>query len=370
MDDAAAPAADILMEHPGFFERAGPFRLGTVAEAANAKAANGADLDVSIKDVRPLDSAGHGDLSFLDNPKYLPVFATTGASACLVAPKFAGQGPTDTICLVTPEPYRAFARALALFYPDALNPKAAVEGGGFDRSSVHPSAALEAGVIVEPGAVIGPEARIGAGTIIAAGTVIGYRVHVGRGCYIGPNASVTHALIGNNVTLHAGVAVGQDGFGFAMGKTGHAKVPQIGRVIIQDGVEIGGNTAIDRGALRDTVIGEGTKIDNLVQIGHNVVIGRHCIIVAQTGISGSAELGDFVALGGQVGVVGHVKIGAGAQIAASSNVRADVPPGVRWGGTPAKPVRLWFRELTLLRKLAESKDLKLDQDDGSSGSGK
>jgi UDP-3-O-[3-hydroxymyristoyl] glucosamine N-acyltransferase len=367
MDHAAALAPEILMEHPGFFDRAGPFTLGAVAEAANAKVASGADLDLAIKDMRPLDSAAQGDLSFLDNPKYLPLFAATRASACLVAPKFAGQGPAGTICLVTPEPYHAFARALALFYPDALKPKVALEGGGFDRSSVHPSAMLEPGVIVEPGAVIGPEARIGAGTTIAAGTVIGYRVHVGRDCYIGPNASLTHALIGNHVTVHAGVAIGQDGFGFAMGKAGHEKVPQIGRVIIQDAVEIGANTTIDRGALRDTVIGEGAKIDNLVQIGHNVVIGRHCIIVAQTGISGSAELGDFVAIGGQVGVVGHVKIGAGAQIAASSNVRGDVPPGVRWGGTPAKPVRLWFRELTLLRRLAESKDLKLDQDEGPGG---
>ena len=370
MHHIAAPA-EILMEHPGFFERAGPFALGTVAEAVNAKAANSVDLDVAIKDVRPLDGAGQGDLSFLDNPKYLQAFAATGASACLVAPKFASLGPASTACLITPEPYRAFATALALFYPDALKPKAALEEGGFDRSSVHPSAMLEPGVVVEPGAVIGPEARIGAGSTIAAGTVIGYRVHVGRRCYVGPNASVTHALIGNCVTIHAGVAIGQDGFGFAMGGAGHAKVPQIGRVIIQDNVEIGANTTIDRGALRDTVIGEGTKIDNLVQIGHNVVIGRHCIIVAQTGISGSAELGDFVALGGQVGVVGHVRIGAGAQIAASSNVRADVPPGVRWGGTPAKPVRLWFRELTLLRRLAESKDLKLDhEEDGSTGSGK
>jgi UDP-3-O-[3-hydroxymyristoyl] glucosamine N-acyltransferase len=185
-------------------------------------------------------------------------------------------------------------------------------------------------------------------------------VHIGRECYIGPNASVTHALVGNNVTIHAGAAIGQDGFGFAMGRADHLKVPQIGRVILQDQVEIGANTTIDRGALRDTVIGEGTKIDNLVQIGHNVVIGRHCIIVSQTGISGSAELGDFVALGGQVGMLGHIKIGAGAQIAASSNVRGDVPPGARWGGTPAKPMRLWFRELTLVRKLAERKDLKLD----------
>jgi UDP-3-O-[3-hydroxymyristoyl] glucosamine N-acyltransferase len=270
---------------------------------------------------------------------------------------------------VTPEPYRAFARALCLFYPDALRPKAALASAVDGPTLVHPSAILEPGATVEPGAVVGPEARIGRGTTIAAGSVIGYRVHIGRDGYIGPNASLTHALVGNHVTIHAGVAIGQDGFGFAMGKAGHLKVPQIGRVIIQDGVEIGANTTIDRGALRDTVIGEGTKIDNLVQIGHNVVIGRHCIIVAQTGISGSAELGDFVALGGQVGVVGHVKIGAGAQIAASSNVRGDVPPGVRWGGTPAKPVRLWFRELTLLQKLAERKDLKLDQGEGGSGTG-
>jgi UDP-3-O-[3-hydroxymyristoyl] glucosamine N-acyltransferase len=352
------------MEHPGFFQRAGPFALATVAEAVSAQPAEGADPGIDIKDVRPLDSAGPGDLSFLDNPKYLPLFAKTAASACLVASKFAGHVPPGTACLITPEPYRAFARALLLFYPDAGKPKAALTGSGDGAPAIHPSAALEPGAIVEPGAVIGAEARIGRGTTIAAGSVIGFRVHVGRDCYIGPNASVTHALIGNQVTLHAGVAVGQDGFGFAMGKTGHLKVPQIGRVIIQDGVEIGANTTIDRGALRDTVIGEGTKIDNLVQIGHNAVIGRHCVIVAQTGISGSAELGDFVVLGGQVGVVGHVKIGAGAQIAASSNVRGDVPPGVRWGGTPAKPVRLWFRELTLLQKLAERKDLTLDRDEG------
>jgi UDP-3-O-[3-hydroxymyristoyl] glucosamine N-acyltransferase len=348
------------MEHPGFFERAGPFSLASVAAAAEAKLADGADPNLRLEDVKPLDDAGTGDLSFVDNPKYLPAFAATSAGACLVAPKFANQAPSGTVCLVTPEPYRAFARALLLFYPDALRPKAALAGG----SNVHPSAMIEPGAVVEAGAVIGPEARIGEGTTIAAGSVIGYRVHVGRNCYIGPNASVTHALIGNHVTIHAGTAIGQDGFGFAMGKAGHVKVPQIGRVIIQDGVEIGANATVDRGALRDTIIGEGTKIDNLVQIGHNVVIGRHCIIVAQTGISGSAQLGDLVALGCLGGLDRHLQLGAGAQSAASSNVRGDVPPGVRWGGTPAKPVRLWFRELTLVQKLAQRKDLKLDQDDG------
>ena len=365
MAHVAALAAENLMEHPGFFDRAGPFSLGTVAEAVGARPAEGADLGLAIKDVRPLDGAAKSDLSFLDNRKYLPLFAATAAGACLVAPKFAGQAPRGTACLLTPEPYRAFARALLLFYPDALKPTVAPIGGGGGSALVHPSASIESGASVEPGAIVGPEARIGRGTTVAAGSVIGYRVHIGRDSYIGPNASLTHALIGNHVTIHAGVAIGQDGFGFAMSQVGHLKVPQIGRVIIQDGVEIGANTTIDRGALRDTVIGEGTKIDNLVQIGHNVVIGRHCIIVAQTGISGSAELGDFVVLGGQVGVVGHVKIGSGAQIAGSSNVRGDVPPGVRWGGTPAKPVRLWFREITLVQKLAERKDLKLDQGGGS-----
>ena len=219
----------------------------------------------------------------------------------MVAPKFAAQAPSNMACLVTPEPYHGFAKVLALFYPDAMKPMKAVRVGITIDQPIDPSAVLEEGVIVEPGAVIGPEASIGAGTIIAAGTIIGYRVHVGRDCYIGPNATITNALVGNRVIIHAGVSIGQDGFGFAMGPRGHLKVPQIGRVVIQDDVEIGANTSIDRGALRDTIVGEGTKIDNLVQIGHNVVIGRHCVIVAQTGISGSSELGDFVVLGGQVG---------------------------------------------------------------------
>jgi UDP-3-O-[3-hydroxymyristoyl] glucosamine N-acyltransferase len=355
------------MEHPGFFERAGPFSLRTIAEATGSELAEGTDPELEIKDVRPLDGAAKGDLSFVDNPKYVPLLLKTGASACLVAPKFAAKVPAGSARLVTPDPYRSFAKALALFYPGSRRPRTAGDGVVGTSSHIHPSAILEADVIVEPGAVIGPEARIGQGTTLAAGCVVGYRVHIGRDCYVGPNASVTHALIGNRVMIHAGVAIGQDGFGFAMGRQNHAKVPQIGRVVIQDDVEIGANSTIDRGALRDTIVGEGTKIDNLVQIGHNVVIGRHCIIVSQTGISGSSELGDFVALGGQVGVVGHLKIGAGAQIAGSSNVRGDVPPGARWGGTPAKPYRLWFRELTLLRQLAERKDLKLDQ--GQDGEG-
>src|SRR5665648_822537 len=272
----ASPAAGGLMEHPGFFERAGPFSLRTVAEATGAEMAEGVDPDIELEDVRPLDSATKGDLCFLDNPKYMPLLADTGASACLVAPRIRDKVPAGTAPLLTPAPY-----------PGGLTPTTASDSMAGAATHLHPSATLEAGVTVEPGAIIGAEARIGQGTTIAAGSVVAYRVHIGRGCYIGPNVSLTHALVGNRVTIHAGVAIGQDGFGFAMGKAGHLKVPQIGRVIVQDDVEIGANSTIDRGALRDTIVGEGTKIDNLVQIGHNVVIGRHCVIVAQTGISGS-----------------------------------------------------------------------------------
>jgi UDP-3-O-[3-hydroxymyristoyl] glucosamine N-acyltransferase len=208
-------------------------------------------------------------------------------------------------------------------------------------------------VRVEPGAVIGAGAEIGRGTVIAAGAVVAVRAAIGRDCFVGSHATVQHALIGNRVVIHAGARIGQDGFGFALGVRGHAKVPQIGRVIIQDDVEIGANTTIDRGGNRDTVIGEGTKIDNLVQIGHNAEIGRHCIIVAQVGIAGSTRIGDFVALGGQAGIAGHVDIGDGAQIGAQSGVHGNVPAGARYGGYPASPMKDWIREVAALRRLAK-----------------
>jgi UDP-3-O-[3-hydroxymyristoyl] glucosamine N-acyltransferase len=339
------------MEHPGFFHRAGPFTLDRIAEASGAALADETRASAEIADIRPLDTAGAADIAFLDNPKYLPQLDTTKAAACFMQQKFLARAPSGTAVLVSPEPYRAYARALELFYPDAGTPLASVP---LDNSAhIDPSAMLEADVIVEPGAVIGPEARIGSGTRIAAGAVVGYRCAIGRNSYIGPRAVVTHALIGNNVIIHAGVSIGQDGFGFAMGRQGHMKVRQIGRVIIQDWVEIGANSAVDRGALRDTVIGEGTKIDNLVQIGHNVSIGRHCVLVGQVGIAGSSVLEDFVVIGGQTGIVGHLTVGAGAQIAGNSGVTENVPRGERWGGTPAKPLRNWAREIALLKRLTQ-----------------
>ena len=338
------------MEHPGFFERAGPFLLADVAAAAKAELAPGADPTLMIADVRALTDASARDLSFLDNRKYLARLTETRAAACLVAPPFAASVPKGTAALLTAEPYRGFALALKLFYPEALQPKAARAGGD---SLIDPTAQLEEGVILEPGVVIGPEARIGRGTRIAAGAVIGYRVTIGRDGYIGPLVTLVHALVGDRAIVHSGARIGQDGFGFAMGPRGHLKVPQVGRVIIQDDVEIGANTTIDRGALKDTIIGEGTKIDNLVQIGHNVVVGRHCVIVAQTGISGSSELGDFVVMAGQSGTSGHVKVGAGVQIAGAAHATKDIPPGMRIGGTPGRPIAQWRREVAILARLAK-----------------
>ena len=275
-----------VMEHPGFFERAGPFPLHVVATRLGCELPTGCDADQMIADIRALDDAGPSHLSFIDNRKYVPLLQTSRAAACLVAPALAARIPQSMIALLLRSPYRGFAQALSIFYPEAMRPKSAMSLTG--EALVHPSARIEAGVQIEPGAVVGREAWIGSGTTISAGAVIGYRVTVGRDSYVGPNASIIHALIGDRVIIHGGVRIGQDGFGFAMGPGGHLKVPQIGRVIVQNDVEIGANSAIDRGALKDTTIGEGTKIDNLVQIGHNVVVGTslchrwpsgHCWII-------------------------------------------------------------------------------------------
>jgi UDP-3-O-[3-hydroxymyristoyl] glucosamine N-acyltransferase len=228
----------------------------------------------------------------------------------------------------------------------------AVRVGVTTDQPIHPSAVFEEGVIVEPGAVIGPEASIGTGTIIAAGTIIGYRVHVGRDCYIGPNATITNALVGNRVIVHAGVSIGQDGFGFAMGRGGHLKVPQIGRVIIQDDVEIGANTTIDRGALGDTVVEDDVKLDNQIQIGHNCRIGAHTAIAGCVGIAGSTRIGRNCKIGGAAMIAGHLDIAEGTIISASTGVYDSImEPGVYTSTFPALPHREWRHVASIVRRL-------------------
>jgi UDP-3-O-[3-hydroxymyristoyl] glucosamine N-acyltransferase len=344
------------MSDPIFFHPALHPSLADVVAWTGAAAPASADLAALIvENVAPLDEARRASLTFFDNPKYLDALSATSAVACFVAPRYAARLPKATLALVTDCPYRDFALVAARLYPDALRIGTLFASNGISPgASVHPEARLEPEVIVDPGAVIGPKAEIGSGSVIGPNVVIAPNVKIGRGCAIGPGVRIANALIGNRVMIHAGAAIGQDGFGFVVGFSFHAKVPQIGRVIIQDDVEIGANTTIDRGALRDTVIGEGTKIDNLVQIAHNVRIGRHCLIVAQAGISGSTELGDFVGVGGQAGFAGHLHVGEGAQIAAQAGVISDVPGQARLGGTPARPFRTWLRGQVALDKLAKA----------------
>ncbi len=341
------------MGEPLFFKSSKSLTIAEIVALTGAQPDDGAPPGRVISNIAPLDAATTHDLAFLENPKYAGQLAATRAGACLIAPRFAKQAPPHLALLRVREPYRAFVAVARELFPEALRPSSLFGASGqAPGTHVHPRARLEGGVLLDPGAVVGPEAEIGAGTLIGANAVVGPGVRVGRHCSIGAGSSVTHALIGDRVIIHPGCRIGQDGFGYVMGRTGHIKVPQLGRVIIQDDVEIGAGTSIDRGANRDTVIGEGTKIDNLVQIGHNVAIGRHCVLVAQTGLSGSVTLEDFVVLGARVGVNNHVTIGEGAQIAATGIVHGDVPPGARWGGFPAKPLKHWLREVFLLERLA------------------
>jgi UDP-3-O-[3-hydroxymyristoyl] glucosamine N-acyltransferase len=329
---------------PSFFPPNCRLTIEEIAKLTGAKPREGDALDRGIENIAPLDTASAVDVSFLDDAKDLADFAVTRAGACLTLPRFATSAPRRPVVLLTPEPYRAFVAVARALFPSALRPSAlfGVAGSPAAAAQVHSSARLEAGVTVDPLATIGPRAVIGAGTLIAVGAVIGPDVHIGRDCAIGAGATIVHALIGDRVIIHPGVRIGQNGFGYLRSPQGHQKIPQTRRVIIQDDVEIGANTTIDRGSTSDTVIGEGSKIDNLVQIAHNVTIGRHCLIGGQTGLSGGVSVGDFVVMSGRLAIADHVTIGAGAILSAQSEVMSDVPAGARWVGSAAQSVRGGF----------------------------
>lgn len=338
------------MADPRFFTLAGPFTLADLASISGSVVAREAESGRLISDVGPLDQAGPGHLTFLDNRRYLEAFAASRAGACVVLSEHASRAPEGMALLFSDAPYMAFAKIARAFYPEPQ-----VVEGRAATAVIDPSAEIGVGSRIDAGVVIGPRVRLGRGCHIGANAVIGQAVTMGDNCRVGEGASISHSLIGNRVYIYPGARVGQDGFGFASGPAGHLRIPQLGRVIIEDDVEVGANSTIDRGAGPDTVIAAGCMIDNLVQIGHNVQIGRGCVIVAQVGISGSTRLGDFVVIGGQVGIAGHLTIGSGTRIAAKSGVHTNIPPGSEYGGAPAVPVREWRRQMAKLARMGKGK---------------
>lgn len=340
------------MTDPVFFV---PTRSFTALEAANLTGSALYDpqqADIQLTGIASAADGGEGMLVFVEGRGNADLAARVSAAAIFCTAEMADKVKPGIAVLVTKRPQTAFATIGRLMFPAAASPEALTgETAISAHAFVDPTAMIEPGVIVEAGAVIGPGVGIGTGTIVAPNAMIGRNCQIGRDCYIGPSASVQYALIGNRVIIHAGARVGQDGFGFAAGASGPERVPQIGRVVIQDNVELGANSAVDRGALDDTVIGENTKIDNQVQIAHNVRIGRNCLIAGRTGISGSVTVGDNVLMGGGVGIADHLHIGSGAQLAAGSGFMNNVPPGEVWAGYPAEPMAAAMRNYATLRKL-------------------
>lgn len=334
-----------------FFERAGPYSLEQLAALSGARLQPETDGSRLLADVAPLETAAADEVTFLDNRKYVGAFEQSRAGAAFVAESVAAKAPAGMALLITPQPYRAYALAAQAFYPE--KPAAARR---HPTAVIDPTASVPEDCDIGPYVVIEAGARLGARCRIGPHSVIGPGVELGDDCRIAAHVTLSHCLIGARVVLHPGVRIGQAGFGFAPDPAGPVKLPQLGRVVIGDDVDIGANTTVDRGSGHDTVIGPATMIDNLVQIGHNVVLGRGCILAGQVGISGSTRLGDFVMAGGQAGLAGHVRIGAGARIAAKAGVMRDVEAGATVCGVPAVPIAQFMKQTAILQRLAKKKD--------------
>ena len=328
------------------------YRLAELAELVSGRVEG--DPERAVEAIRALETAGPADLSFVTLARHRARALASAAGALLVGEDLAaalggGRRASGPDLLVAADAGRALARLLELFHPAEVR-----------EPGAHPTAIVEAGAAVDPAAHLGPYAVIGAGSTVGAGAAVLAHAVVGRGCAIGERALVhPHAVlydrtvVGAGCIVHSGVVLGGDGFGYATSNGVHHKLPQVGRVVVEDDVEIGANTTIDRAALGETRIGAGTKIDNQVMLGHNVQVGRRSLLCAQVGIAGSTRIGDGVVLGARVGAIDHVEIGDGVQAAAGTDVFESVPSGSVVGGSPAHEIGRWRRQIVLLWKLEE-----------------
>ena len=336
-----------------FFDKTDSLTLEEISSIAEVSLPDGVDKTRVFKDVAGLTEAGSDEVSWAFIPKVREDLKNTKAGAVIVPEKFLEYVPDGCIALVSKDAHRSYGLLASAFYPRRFEPMIS------EKAYIDPTATIAEGCRIEAGAFIGPNVKLGQGCLIGPNAVLERGVEMGALCTVGANATVSHCIAGNKVYIYPGCHVGQDGFGFAMSPaTGPQKVPQLGRVIIGDDVEIGASTTVDRGAMGDTIIGSGTRIDNLAQIAHNVKLGRCNVIVAQVGIAGSCEFGDFVVAGGQAGFAGHLKIGTGAQIGAQSGVMNDVVPGSVLLGSPAVLHKDYLRQVLAVKKLTQTKDGK------------
>lgn len=330
-----------------FYNSKGPFSIAELAQISDCTVAFG-DESALVQDVAPLDHAEPGCISVFHNAKYADALASTQADAIILSEEHLAKAPKGKILLVSESPNRSFAKVASHFFPHEKK-----------VSSVHETAVIAdtaevgEGVCIGPYAVIGKDVVVGNHVSIGAHTVIGKGCTIGEGTEIDPHVTVSHTIIGRNVRIKAGARLGQKGFGFIMDDKGAIDVPQLGRLIVEDGAEVGSNATVDRGSGRDTVIGQGTRIDNLVQVAHNVHFGKGCVMVAQSGVSGSTQFGDYVIAAGQVGIVDHLKIGTGARLAAQSGVMSDVEPGAVLCGAPAVPIKTFYRQVAVLQRITK-----------------
>ena len=330
-----------------FFARRGPFTLGEIAAHAQLQLPPQAPQDFVIKDVAGLDVAGADELSVYFDTRHSNAFAVSAAGAIITSGKLSSHPHNGAFILLARDPRLAFALIGLMFHPRAVT-----EPGIHAGAHIDPSAVIGEGCQIDCGAVIGPNVRLGAGSHISANAVIGKAVEIGEGSVVGTNATISHALIGSRVRIGSGVVVGGEGFGVVAGPTGLVCSAQLGRVIIGDDVRVGSNSTIDRGAAGDTVIGAGTMIDNLVQIAHNVQIGRNCVFAGQAGVAGSTTIGDNVMVGGQTAISDHLVVGSNARVAGGSGVMRDVAAGEAVAGYPAVPVRQWHRQTVAIARSA------------------